>query len=140
MKVYMNGIRILSGNASLPLSGINDTNCWLGRSQFSSDAYFFGSYQEFRIFSGLLSDSDVAAEYSAGPDALGVDYVLHGYPSTNGLKITWGLSVTNRVLQTSSSLGAKASWKSNSTPVTVQNGRYSVVVPSTNDAAYFRLH
>jgi hypothetical protein len=139
-KIYLNGISVLSGTASIPLSGINDTNNWLGRSQFSSDAYFFGSYNEFRIYSGVLSDADVAADYAAGPGAVGVDYMLHTYSSTDGLTITWGPTVTNLVLQSSPALGKAAVWSPVPVPPVLQYGRYGITVPLTGDATYFRLH
>jgi hypothetical protein len=81
MKMYLNGVPVSSGTATIPLSGIIDINNWLGKSQFSADPYFYGSYDEFRIYSGLLSDTDVAADYAAGPDSVGVDYTLHCYPA-----------------------------------------------------------
>ena len=139
-KLYLNGVLVASDVATIPLAGIIDINNWLGRSQFGGDPYFGGRYNEFRIYSGLLSDADVAADYAAGPDAVGVDYVLHDYTATNGLTITWGSSATNLVLQSSPVLGAGADW--NPVPITpmLQNGRYGVVVPLTNDATFFRLH
>jgi hypothetical protein len=139
-KFYLNGQLISSGKAVIPLSAIIDTNNWLGRSQYYGDAYFGGRYNEFRIYRGLLSDADVAADYVAGPDAVGVDFVLHNYATTNGLAVTWGPSATNLVLQTTPVLGTGAAW--NPVPATpiLQNGRYGVAVPLTGDAAYFRLH
>jgi hypothetical protein len=140
MKMYLDGVPVASGTASIPLSGIIDTNNWLGRSQFSTDPYFSGNYNEFRIYSGLLSDADVAADYAAGPDAVGVDFVLHDYAASNSLTITWGPSATNLVLQSSPVLGAGAVWNPVPTPPVLQNGRWSVIVPLTGDAAYFRMH
>ncbi len=140
MKLYLNGVLVASGTASLPLSGIADINNWLGRSQFSSDAYFYGRYNEFRIYSGLLSDSDVAADYAAGPDVVGVDYVLHYYMSTNSLTITWGLSATNWYLQSSPRLDSGAVWNPVAPIPLLQNGRYNVTVPVSADAAFFRLY
>jgi hypothetical protein len=139
MKMYLNGVPVAAGTAVIPLSGIVDTNNWLGRSQFATDPDFIGSYNEFRIYSGLLSDADVAADYAAGPDAVGVDYVLHNYPTTNALTITWGLSATNLVLKSTPVLGAGAVWSPVTIPPVLQNGRYGVAVPLTNDAAFFRL-
>lgn len=140
MKMYLNGALAASASATLPLSGIIDTNCWLGRSLFSDDAYFFGSYNELRIYSGLLSDSDVAADFAAGPDAVGVDYLLHQYSSSNGLTITWGPSATNVVLQSSPVLGAGAVWNQVTNTPIFQHGRYGVTMPISADAAFFRLH
>jgi hypothetical protein len=139
-KLYLNGVSVSTGVATIPLSGIFDNNNWLGRSGFSSDAYFNGRYNEFRIYGGLLSDSDVAADFAAGPDAVGVDYVLHQYPSSNGFAITWGPSATNLVLQSSPVLGAGAVWNQVTNPPTPQNGRYGVTVPISGNAVFFRLH
>ena len=139
-KIYLNGVPVALGAATIPLSGIVDTNNWLGRSQFSSDAYFGGRYNEFRIYSGLLSDLDVAADFAAGPDVVGVDYVLHAFPSGNSLAVTWGPSATNLVLQSSPALGAGAVWNQVTNVPVLQNGRYGVTVPISGNAVFFRLH
>ena len=140
MKMYLNGVPVASGTASVPLAGIVDTNCWLGRSLFSTDPFFNGRYNEFRIYRGLLSDADVAADFAAGPEVVGVDYVLHVFPATNSMAVTWGTTVTNLILQMSPLLGAGASWTPVLAPATLQNGRYVVTVPLMGDAGYFRLH
>ena len=140
MKMYLNGVPIASGGAPLALSGIVDTNNWLGRSQFSQDPFFAGHYDEFRIYGGLLSDEDVAADYTAGPDVVGVDFVLHDFPSTNSLSITWGTTATNWFLESSPVLGASAVWTPVSVTPMLQNGRWQVNVPISEDASYFRLH
>jgi hypothetical protein len=139
MKMYLDGVPIAAGTATLPLSGIIDENCWLGRSQFSADPYFNGSYNELRIYRGLLSDADVAADYAAGPDALGVDHVLHFFLSDNSLVITWGLSATNVILQSSPTLGNAANWSEVSGSPVILNGRYSITVPISDKAAFYRL-
>jgi Concanavalin A-like lectin/glucanases superfamily len=140
MKMYLNGVPIASGPATVPLSGLIDTNCWLGKSLFSSDPYFNGRFNEFRIYSGFLSDLDVAADYVAGPDAVGVDYALHCITGTNSLSITWGPSAAGLTLESSTTIGPGAIW----TPVPVtpvfQNGRYQSTIPTVGDGAYFRLH
>ncbi len=138
-KFYINGQPVSSGVATIPLSAIIDTNNWLGRSQFAQDSYFGGRYNEFRIYRGLLSDSDVAADYAAGPDTVGVDYVLHDYLASNNLTITRGSSSTNLVLESSHALGVGAAWNQVTNTPILQNGRYSVTVPISDDAAYFRL-
>ena len=144
MKMYLNGIPIESGSAPLGLCGIVDTNDWLGRSQFSQDPYFAGRYDEFRIYRGLLSDADVAADYAAGPNTVGVDFVLHDFPSSNSLAITWGTTATNWFLESSPVLGSGAIWTpvptNGPTAPVLQNGRYNVTVPISGDTSYFRLH
>jgi Concanavalin A-like lectin/glucanases superfamily len=140
MKLYLDGISVATGTAVIPLSGIIDANDWLGRSQFSADPYFSGNYDEFRIYRGLLSDADVAADYAAGPNVIGVDYVLHDFVSSNTIAITWGPSATNWFLESSPALGPDAVWTSVPGTPTFQNGRYRMTIPITGDASYFRLH
>lgn len=144
MKMYLNGVAVSSGKATIPLSGIVDTNCLLGKSPFAADAYFYGRYHEFRIYSGLLSDADVSADYAAGPNAIGVDYVLHGYLpnnlATNCMTVSWGPSATNLALQASPILGSNATWSQAPDNPTLQNGRYTINVPFTNSTMFFRLH
>jgi hypothetical protein len=86
----------------------------------------------------------VAADFAAGPDTIGSDYVLREYPSndsaTNTLTLSWGLSASNYVLQASASLGPDASWNTILTSPALQYGRYMVSVPITNSAGFFRLH
>ena len=139
-KFYLNGQLASSGTAVIPLSGIIDTNNWLGRSQYAFDSYFGGRYNEFRMFNGLMSDADVAADYAAGPDTVGVDYVIHSFTSGTNLTLTWGLTATNVVLQSSPALGSGAGWNQVPTKSLVQNGRYQVTVPMSGDAVFFRLH
>jgi len=58
--LYVNGQRVATGPAPIPLNAINDINVWLGRSQWP-DPYFNGLLDEFRIYNGVLSDAAVAA-------------------------------------------------------------------------------
>jgi hypothetical protein len=51
------------------LSGINDVNCYLGRSLFEADSYFSGEIDEFRVYDVALSSSQIAYSYLEGPDA-----------------------------------------------------------------------
>lgn len=66
-RLYINGARVNIASAFLPLNRVEDLNVWLGRSQFSADPFFNGSYNEFRIYSGAMLDADVSASFAAGP-------------------------------------------------------------------------
>ena len=50
------------------LSDINDVNVWLGRSQYSNDPAFTGTYHDFRIYDQALSPLQIATSFAAGPD------------------------------------------------------------------------
>lgn len=138
-KFYINGRSPVVGTATTPLAVINDINNWLGRSQFSQDPYLKARFDEFRIYRGLLQDSDIAADYAAGPDVVGVDYLLHYQVSSNSLAVTWGLSAADWSLQSTPVLGPRASWSQVTNTPTFQNVRYSITVPFSGDAAFFRL-
>lgn len=139
-KFYYNGKPSSPQSATTPLAAINDMNNWLGRSQFVEDPYLRGRYNEFRIYSGFLSDADIAADYAAGPDVIGSDFLLHIFPSNTNLTLTWGSSVTNWILESSSVLGAGAGWTQVPQSPTNQSGRFTVTVPMSDDARFFRLH
>jgi hypothetical protein len=66
--IYVGGRKVGSGPMSKPLYNIPDPDIWLGHSQFSADPYFQGAYDEFRIYSGVKSDLQVAIDASTGPN------------------------------------------------------------------------
>ena len=73
IRIYTNGL--FAGSATLAATNIvprniNDINCYLGHSQYVGDPAFSGSYDEVRIYSGALSDAQVAAINTAGKDSV----------------------------------------------------------------------
>ncbi|WCJ59993.1 DUF2341 domain-containing protein [Fontisphaera persica] len=71
--LYLNGQRVGYGVADIPLSAIEHTNAWLGRSQYSADAYFLGRMEDFRIHAAALRAPEIAASYANGPLSDDVD-------------------------------------------------------------------
>jgi hypothetical protein len=137
-KLWINGGAPITGTATAALALIKDMNNWLGRSQFSEDPYLKGRYDEFRIYRGVLSDSDIAADYAAGPEVVR-DFVIQTGVSGTDLLLSWGPSAGDWLLETSSELGAAAAWNpAPSTPVP-QGGRMVATVPAGNSQAFFRL-
>lgn len=57
----------------LPLSIIQTNNMFLGRSQFSGDAYLLGSIDEFRIWNRALSGAEAMANQQSGPGNATID-------------------------------------------------------------------
>jgi hypothetical protein len=68
-RLYINGRRTGTAAAAQPLSTVDDRNAWLGRSVWQ-DPLLNAVYDEFRMYNGPLSDSDIAASFAAGPNAL----------------------------------------------------------------------
>jgi hypothetical protein len=86
--VYRNGAQIgdaLATDATaFQLENLNDVNNWLGRSNFSVDSLFSGSFHEFRIYDHALTSSQVASSFLCGGNGCGSvgDYNLDGRVNT----------------------------------------------------------
>jgi hypothetical protein len=72
-RLYVDGELVGANNSmSLTPAALGPTvNNWLGRSQWSGDAYFFGALDEFRIYSVALPESQVGSNFVAGPNVTG---------------------------------------------------------------------
>jgi len=61
MQLYLDGISIVNGPTQvLPKDLGSTTQNWLGRSQYTTDAYFNGALDDFRIYSRVLSKAEIA--------------------------------------------------------------------------------
>ena len=68
--LYIGGRKVGSGPMSKALYTIPDVFNYLGRSQWAADPYFQGALDEFRIYSGVKSDLQVAIDATTGPDTI----------------------------------------------------------------------
>jgi hypothetical protein len=147
--MYLNGTRVAQSAAvGLSLGSLNDTNNWLGRSHFSmpfilvetnSDPYLRASYNEFRIYSGLLTEAEIKRDYTLGPSQLITNAPLYYSVSSGNLALRWPTYAARFGLESSLALGSSASWKSVAGAVTQVGTNYQVTVPITGAAQYFRL-
>lgn len=53
-------------------TSIEDVNVWLGRSEFSQDLNFEGTYEELRIYNHALGEAEILGNCMAGPQKLNV--------------------------------------------------------------------
>ena len=66
--LYVNGELSGSRSTTSSLSILNDTNNWLGKSQYAGRVpYFKGTFHEFRIYKRALDVAEVQSSYQAGP-------------------------------------------------------------------------
>lgn len=70
MLLYLDGVLEKQVEFFDSLSGINDVNNWLGKSQFDADADFGGVIHEFRIYDAALSADEILVSFEAGPQAV----------------------------------------------------------------------
>jgi hypothetical protein len=137
--LYVNGQRVRTGVAMIPLRAINDINDWLGRSNWPDPA-FNGQLDEFRIYSGVLSDSQVAASYTNGPDAtLGGRPTLRATRAGNTIQLAWPSDATGYVLQASATIAPSVVWSNITNAPILQNAQQILSLPTTNFSRFFRL-
>lgn len=96
-RLYVNGVIVGQNNAvTITPASIGQTlNDWIGRSQFSADAFFNGKIDEFRIYNQSLSEGTILRNFRNGPDM----------PPTSG-PIFFVLNPSNQVVNE----GAQASF------------------------------
>jgi len=138
-RVYVNGALDVSGGAPDPLSALQDVNNYLGRSGYNGDPTFQGSFDEFRIYDGALSGTEVAADFASGPNNATPAPTLNVKLSGGQLVFNWPLTATNAVLVVSQALGAGASWGPANATVIQTNGTYSATVTPTQSSSFYRL-
>ena len=69
--LYTDGVWSGAGSQQFNPTQFGDSpNMWIGKSQFGADPYFAGDFDEFRIYSGVLTADEVAMNYELGPDEL----------------------------------------------------------------------
>jgi hypothetical protein len=142
-RFYINGqlISQINGKTLNLLSEIVDFNCWLGRSQWQRDPHFNGSYNEFRIWDGALSDLTIAEHYAAGPDQhLGpvlsplVEIDVKG----NAVMLSWPGDATGYTVETAVTMDGPE-WQSVIVIPEVIQGKHSVTLTNSGATTYYRL-
>ncbi|MEO8183199.1 MAG: LamG domain-containing protein, partial [Deltaproteobacteria bacterium] len=68
LTLYQDGVSLGSVPlVDVSLTRLNDVNNWIGRSQWTFDDEFQGTVSELRIYGGVRSAQQIAAESAAGP-------------------------------------------------------------------------
>jgi hypothetical protein len=65
--LYRDEQQVGTASTQFQLADLQDTNNWLGRSQWAQDAFFRGSIGDFRIYSRVLSRTEIVELYADGP-------------------------------------------------------------------------
>jgi len=141
-QLYLNGSLInSSSNAVNITSKFTDYSDWLGRSQWQRDPLFSGSYDEFRVWEGVLSDQEIASHFAAGPNQQFVTSrpVISITHSADDVVLSWPADGTAGFqLESTTDLLAPA-WVAVTNGISVSGGSYSVIVPSNAGRSFYRL-
>ena len=141
-RLYINGLLVnASSNAINPTSSITDYTDWLGRSQWDRDPFFNGSFDEFRIWEGVLSDQEIASHNAAGPNQQFVtSRPAISITRTPGfVLLSWPADGTAGYQLQSARLLSPPGWATVTNTITQSNGSYTVQLPVSAAPAYFRL-
>jgi hypothetical protein len=123
-----------------------DPNNYIGHSLYLTDPGLNGSVDEFRIYNGPLTTSQMAADNALGPNQLRgtslAAVTLKVTRSGNNLVFSWPTSSALVTLLSSPTLGPSATW----TPVAVPNGaltvsgpNYQLTLPMSPAIQFYRL-
>ena len=66
-RAYENGVKTADVTLNWGLADLHDINCWLGRSNWTADGNIAAEYDEFRIYSGLMTEEKIVQNTIAGP-------------------------------------------------------------------------
>ncbi|MGH7976466.1 MAG: Ig-like domain-containing protein [Limisphaerales bacterium] len=121
-----------------------DTNNYIGQSLYTADPGLLANIDEFRIYNGALTASQIAADYALGPNQLigtSTNVKLTASMSGGNLVITWPTTSALVTLQSSPALGAGASWTTVGETLAVAGSNYQVTMPVSGSASaqFFRL-
>ena len=137
--IYTNGVLEATQTASWPpFRSVSSAWTFIGRSLFSADPYLNATIDELRFYDGRLTPAEIAADDQFGPDALALPVTLVQSNSISGLNLVWpswavGFSVE------SSTNPATGSWSPIASPSSLSDDRWSVTIPNTESAEFFRL-
>jgi hypothetical protein len=141
-ELFINGQLVASAPGTFnPTRDFTDYSNWLGRSQWQRDPFFYGSYDEFRIWEGVLGSRDIASHYAAGPDQQfattrpSLSIVIGG----QSVVLSWPDNGVNAVQLESSTSVPGGSWLAVTNGINLTNGNYSVTLPANPGSAFYRL-
>jgi hypothetical protein len=125
--------------------GADPTN-YIGESLYTGDPGMQANIDEFRIYSGALSASQISADYALGPNQLRgsstAPVSLSVSQSGGNLVLAWPSSSALVTLLSSPVLGPGAVWTPVAVPpgaMTVSGGNYQVTMPTPGSAVFYRL-
>lgn len=143
-RFYRNGVLadITPIAADQDFTFLDDFNVWLGRSNWSADPNFNGSFSEFRVWSGAMQAAEIELHSFCGPDDLTCEVASE--PPVIGIAldgtsvvIDWPSNTVGFTLESAASPAGP--WTAVGGNATTAGDRTSVTVEANADAAFFRM-
>jgi hypothetical protein len=141
LALYTNGVLAAINNAvTIPFSSVNDIYSYLGRSLYSGDSYFDLALDEFRIYNGALSASEIAAAQALGPNQLlsAASPVVSAAASGGNLTLSWPVASAGYTVMTTTNLSA-GNWTPAVVTPQINGGQWQAVLPVSGSAQFYQL-
>jgi hypothetical protein len=142
-RLYLDGVKagLLTGVPAL--SDLKDTAGYLGTTVSAASATFDGTFDEFRIYSGAMSDAEVAASFAGGPDTLPGSVTtaptLKVTHTKNNVILSWIQTGTGFILQATENPGLSTSWQTVPTTQVSVGETNQLALTSTTGKMFYRL-
>jgi hypothetical protein len=140
--LYTNGIlAAINNSVTASFSSVSNLYSWIGRSLYSADPYPDFSLDEFRIYSGALQTSEIAAAQALGAGQLlsNTNPLVGATTSGGSLTLSWALASAGFTLMSRTNLTAGAWFQVTSPAPQMVGGQWQVVLPAVGDAQYYQL-
>jgi hypothetical protein len=116
-----------------------DTTNFIGQSLYTGDPGLLANVDEFRIYNGALTQSQIQADYAAGPNAFPSQPMTIVLSSKNVI-VSWPVAGSSgRTLVESASIGSGASWSAVGGTTNIVGTTISETIPITGKTEFFRL-
>jgi len=135
--IYTNGVLEATLLSRWPGFGsVSRAWSFIGRSLFTGDAYLTATIDELRLYDGRLTPQEITTDYQFGPNALALAVNLVQSNSVANVILSWPSWAVGFALQSSSNL---IGWSTNGLTPALANDIWSLAIPKTNAATFYRL-
>jgi hypothetical protein len=138
--IYTNGVLAgVNSSETYPLTVVQGNISYINRSLYS-DPYNDVTLNEFRIYNGALSPSDVAQTQMLGPDVLiGGPKLTATAAAGHTVILSWPTNAVGYTLTSKASVSGSGSWSPVGSAPVISGANYQVTLPATNKVQFFKL-
>ena len=141
LALYTNGaLAGINTSVTTTFSSVNDLFSYVGRSLYSADPYPDFTLDEFRIYTGALAASEIAATQVLGPNQLlsTASPAISASVSGDNATLSWPLAAAGYTILTTTNLATGNWMAAGATPQIVGN-QWQAVLPVAGDTRFYRL-
>ena len=139
--IYTNGVLAgVNSSETYALTAVTDNLSYINRSLYTGDPYNDLTLNEFRIYNGALSPSDVAQTQVLGPDILiGGPKLTAVAAAGHNVILSWPTNAVGYTLTSRTNVSGGGIWNPVGTSPVVSGVNYQVTLPATNKVLFFKL-